>query len=395
MKLSKIFKIIAKPSNSLELTELDIYNQIDYKSKNYIPVISSKTEDEGIFGYIPLPDINLNDYSENTLIVKNGINYFINKNGCLTVTKDGSFSGFMIARSSDKYPIFSITGHGLIMDPLDKTINIEWFKNRYQSKFMAHNSDGENNHFGKSIYEEFDLNIPSNSQMVSELNLYQKLNNLKSENYNKINEIEKILNRSIQSQIGINLPINDVLDYIGRNDNLTELGIYLNQPKYINENKISVLSGTGNVIGYISDKTLGVKSITNKPILSIITRGRAGVLTLLPTGDYAGNTNTYPLFIKDSIKKTLGITTEEDEIDYLLLLKLYLQQEFIEISSNGDLGVFPLDEIFNKRPLQLKLPYLDDKIKSFISQLKKLLEKKELFENKIKQIDGLLTKEIV
>ena len=391
-KINQLFNIYNKSSSSSDLSEFDIYTKININSKKEIPVISSKTENDGVFGYLPEPNIDTSKYTENTYLLLDGVNYFINKTGSITVSKDG-MSGYMIERSSQDYPIYAITCHALILSPIDKGLNLHWFVNKFRTKFMAHNTNGENNHFGTSIYNEFEFDIPNNTLIAREDDLFNKLNIKLQDCRSKQRVLEKLLLKSLINVPGDEYCISDVLEYKGRNDSLTELGIYLNPPT--TGFPIEIISGGGSLVGSISGNTENIKYISEKPILAVITRGRAGKLFYYNKGTYAGNTNAYPLFIKDTIKDSLNITSINDEIFYLQFLKFYLEPIFINISSNSDLGVFPLNEIFNKAPLKLPFPQYDTKLLMLISSILNANKKIEEYESFAKKIQVLLDKDIV
>jgi hypothetical protein len=145
-----------------------------------------------------------------------------------------------------------------------------------------------------------------------------------------------------------NIPIGDVLEYVSRNDSLSEEGIYNFNPQSIDEKTVTVLSGSTDSIyfGEISTNTPKIHKLENRQGLMVVSRGKAGKLFYLKKGTYATNTNAFILYLKDDFKTNIEITTDLEEEIYLKLLLIYLEPIFINLSSSSDVSVFPLTKIF-------------------------------------------------
>lgn len=174
-KKQKAKKSINGIEYNTNLTEEKIYsmvNQIVENNKNVCPVFSGATENEGIVGYVPYPEltydlisqnkikecifidnemneINLNHikYSENPektfnrlisedngYIIINDITYFINNKDMLTIVADG-IAGHMFVRKNKEYPIFATNISCWVAIP-KVYIQLDNFLNKYQKQFI-------------------------------------------------------------------------------------------------------------------------------------------------------------------------------------------------------------------------------------------------------------------
>lgn len=403
MNINKVFNINVNSSKSLDLNENDIYSLIE-PDKEYIPVISSKTKDNGIIGYIPKPNINLKDYSENAFVNINGVDYFINIKGAITVTKDG-YSGFMFLRNCKDYPIFAIS-HSYIFSP-KKDINLEWFICKYQSKFTKHNQKGKVNHFTQKIYSKIEIDIPTNDRIQLELKSYSKLKKIENKIDCILEKIDKIINQEIEFNIKNTYILRDLFSYIGENRGLTETNNYKLQPAH-DSGKVAILGGGGNIISYIDEKhktiptiikneikQIPLKTTKDVPIFCVITRGDAGSLFLYKPGNYANNPNSYTLYFRNEAKIELGITNIEDEYDYMLLIKNILENKFKNFTSSNALSVFPISEVLKNKEIEIELPYYTKDLKSLITKIKLLKEKELFLKSKKSKIIELLDKDLI
>lgn len=123
----EIFSQIIKPSDSKttpNLTEEVIYSYTN-KGALSVPVFSGATENEGVVGFVPYPSEDLSHISENSIHIENGIQYFINKTGCISVVGDGK-AGVMFYRSPEQYPIFStnISSYTLFGDLVPSAVRV-------------------------------------------------------------------------------------------------------------------------------------------------------------------------------------------------------------------------------------------------------------------------------
>lgn len=411
MKIKKIFNIYNNSSKSKDLSEEEIYSliNINTKKEDYIPVISSKTTEHGIVGYIPKPNINIEQYSENKFINVDGVDYFINKKGSITVSKDG-LSGFMYYKDPDNFPIYSVTTHGTIFSPKSE-INLQWFIHKYQNLFLKHNHKGKNNHFGKAIYDTFDLDIPSELEIKKEEELYIKLISLRNELINKINKIEKILEKNIELKKTKMFYLKDVFKYVRRNDGLTEIGIYKLLKENLKKERINLLDGSARINGVIdkSIKEIPIISggklknqkfsyVENKNIYALVVNGDAGKLKLYPTGNFAGNSDVYPIFLNETVKKDLNINNSV-EYDYMFFIKNNVEQIFRKQTSGKSKGqgkrFFAMKAKLKDEEIEIHLPLYTKELQIYIEKMKKIEKYKIFLEKKLNKIEDLLKKDII
>lgn len=236
-------------------------------------------------------------------------------------------------------------------------IILEWLAFKLPSIFLNVQTSKEGvSYLNREIVQEVEIEIPNKPTQEKELNYYRKLQS-SGEKLDKIlGKIKKAFEQSlvVNSDLTEEIELSSVLDYVSRNDSLSEEGIYKESLGLLDAKKVTVLSGSlENLYGYYPFKK-NIHAIYDKPCLQVITRGRAGEIRFLPKGNYATNTNSMLLFIKDSVKKVLGIMNEQDEEEYLKFLEMYLQPFFREFCSSADLSVFPLSEAIEK----IKIPAL-------------------------------------
>lgn len=277
-------------------------------------------------------------------------------------------------------------------------INLEWLSFKLGAVFLKiQTSKSGVSYLNKEIVEDYDFEMPNTEIQLIELKYYKKLQFLRG-------NIEYILSqtkKTYQQAIVINseslgeTKVTEIMNYISRNDCLSEEGIYnLSVNLTDSNNNISVISGKiHDVYGYVPyDEKL--HSLSNKPCLQIVTRGvNAGTISYLPVGIYATNTNAMLLVLKDSIKSNIGIDGIDQEIVYLKFLKLYLQPLFYDYRTSSEHSVFPLTEAvgdittplfkYNKKMDELVKKY--DTLNFYCSFLKEELNR----------IDDLFSKQTV
>ncbi|MBW2991167.1 hypothetical protein KY348_05695 [Candidatus Woesearchaeota archaeon] len=227
-------------------------------------------------------------------------------------------------------------------------INLEWLSFKLPSIFLQiQTSKGGVSYLNKEIIEEYDIAIPKKEIQLNELKYYNELKNLKLELENIKTLINKIKQQNIlfDDKLNKEIILSETLDYVSRNDSLSEEGLYKrSQSIEKSKKKITVISGSiDGFYGYAPfDKSLHV--VENRSCLQVVTRGNAGQLRFLPKGIYATNTNSMLLVIKESKKDELGINNLKEEEIYLKFLEIYLYPFFKNYSSSADLSVFPLTE---------------------------------------------------
>ena len=184
--------------------------------------------------------------------------------------------------------------------------------------------------------------------------------------------------------------LSQFLDYISRNDCLSEEGIYSLQEDCKDSIEIiTVISGSSKIDTYsyvqINNE---LHYIYNRPCLLCVTRGNAGKLLFLPKGIYATNTNAMLLCINEGKLAELNIKNNTEEENYLRFLKFNLESKFMQFSSISDLSVFlmsvaikDIEFCFNKHNQEVET------IANLERSLELITEKINLLYLKIKNIN--------
>jgi len=313
---------------------------------------------------------------------------------CITFPLKGNNSGFSYIVNEH----FDANNTGLLVTRPEykNEINLEWFKYKLRSILIKiqTNKDGVS-FINKEILKNVEFQLPDIKLQNKELEYFQRLNKIKDKYEYYRTKCISILSKSIYFDLKLEkkIELNNVLSYVSRNDILSEEGLY-NIEKISSPSNIIVLSGSIENIYYgeIPIETEKIHHIKNKQCLHIITRGKAGRLTYLKKGNYATNTNAFLLYIKDDIKKEIGIKTDWDETVYLKFLKIYLEPLFLDISSNSDVSVFPLTKVFTETFIPKFI--LNKKIKTLVEKYESVNKMNEFLSTQIDKINSLLEKEI-
>lgn len=385
------------------LTEERIYSYSAelIKFKDKVPIFSGATENDGIVGYVPL-FLDVKKY-KSFKETKNRINYYVNKTGVITIIGDGK-AGLMTYRYPTQYPVYCMTIHCIsIILKNDQEIKqkypefdglwLSWFTNKY-SHYFYQLAKGEGvPSFSKYLYEDITLEIPPISQQKKELTYFKELINERSK-CEFIQEKYSILkSTNLIYDIKGQRILSDYLDYVSRNDFLTEVEIY-RRSKYINKTKekIEVISGAiVNHFGIIPyDETL--HHISNRPCIQVVRVGKAGALNVLNTGNYAPASNCMLLYIKKDKLFELNIRTKNEEINYLIYIASFLQPLFFEIATSSDLSVFQLSKVIDlvKMDFIKYSPELEKRTKIYKKINETLINSKRV----INEINNLIIKEI-
>jgi hypothetical protein len=413
MKFIDLFNIYTESdsSKSPNLTEEKIYALCLYlnKSNEKVPVISGQTSQEGVVGYIPSFLNQKDKEGKKERFTTQGINYYLNKEDCITIVKDGR-AGKLFFRGRNDYPLFAMTIHAIAIFKKDTEevkeikkeysdfdgLNLEWFFLKFRNLFGKMIKGEGVPSFTQYIYEPLELEIPKISEQIKEIKLLQQPFDLEII-LEKIKEkAEFIYSKflSINSTKYDSTELSSYLDYTSRNDSLSENGIYLLSQELIKcKNTIKVLSGSfDEIYGEVPDKK-NLHFVLKKPILQVITRGDAGRLKFFNTGNYATNTNAMVITLKEEKLKELNIKTLEDQEEYLKFLERFLEPYLLEFVSSADLAVFPLSEAIKK--IKIPFPKLNEEIKT----INKLYDYLRFLLNNLKEynqtLEILLEKEII
>ncbi len=364
-KIASIFKMI-------------YYHQITdeelYKSKGNFPVFTAKNEIKG--------------YWNKKMIEEEDI-------PCISYPVKGNQDGYAFVQNE----IFDANNTAVLIPYPEwrEKINLEWITYKLRTLFLQVQISKEGvSYINKEIVEEYEIDIPDEKLQLRELNYYRKLNNLRLKFEDIENKINTFKNKNL---ILNNLPDNEIIlseimDYVSRNDELSEEGLYTRSQGIEKvKKKITVISGsTDDSYGEIPfDST--IHSINNRPCLQVITRGRAGNLRFLPCGNYATNTNSLLLLIKEKKLDELNIKNIEGESIYLKFLEVFLQPFFSEYCSSADLSVFPLTDAIK----EISIPLF-----RYSDRMKNIVKKYDLFDTyrvicikELNRINELFSKELV
>lgn len=364
MKLKIAFRVI----QGHQITDEELY-----KTEGHIPVLTGKNQIKG--------------YWNKSIIKKEEL-------PCITYpTKANSGEAYI------QHKIFDANNTAILIPFKEprKKISLEWLVFKLPPIFLKVQTSKEGvSYLNKEIVEDIELEIPDETIQKKELAHFIKLKNIKDKLLKIADKINSILDKNliIEDINRIEISLSDILEHVSRNDCLSEEGLY-KRSQDINklEKKITVISGSiKGFYGYVPfDDTLHV--VKKKPCLQVITRGKAGQLRFLPNGNYATNTNSMLLIIKDDKKNELGIENNGDEENYLRFLEVFLQPYFIEYCSSADLSVFPLTEAINK--ITIPLIKLDNRIIGTIKKYGEIKAKKQKIETTLNMINDSFSKQIV
>lgn len=278
-----------------------------------------------------------------------------------------------------------------------KEIILEWASLKLANMFLKIPTSKQSvSYLNKEIVEECDLDIPSKEIQKKELEYYKKIKLIKDKMVRSKTEVSRLLGLSflIQDIPSEQVKLSQVLDYTSRNDNLSEEGIYQrSQGLQGTREIIKVISGsTDDYYGEIPiDDSLHM--VRMKPCLQVITRGDAGQLKFLEKGNYATNTNSMLLTIKDGIKEELNIHNDSQEAEYLKFLVIYLQPIFIENRSRADLSVFPLTDEMDRITIP-KFP-LTEEIRHVVNKYDLIFSYNERIKESLSRINNIQAMQLI
>lgn len=352
-----------------------ITDEILYSSDGDIPVYTGNKEIKGYWSNTFIDEID-------TLLP------------CIAFPLKGNNSGFSYIVSEH----FDANNTGLLVTRTEykNEVNLEWFKYKLRSILIKiqTNKDGVS-FINKEILKNVEFELPNIKLQNKELEYFQRLNKIKEQYEYYRTKCNSIISKSIYFELKLEkkIELNKILSYVSRNDILSEEGLY-NIEKISSPSNIIVLSGSIENIYYgeIPIETEKIHHIKNKQCLHIVTRGKAGRLTYLKKGNYATNTNAFLIYIKDDIKKEIGIKTDLDETVFLKFLKIYLEPLFLDISSNSDVSVFPLTKVFTETFIPKFT--INKKIKTLVEKYESINKMNDFLSTQIDKIDFLLEKEI-
>lgn len=188
--------------------------------------------------------------------------------------------------------------------------------------------------------------------------------------------------------------LSDILSHVSRNDSLSEEGIYKVSQR-LDKDKVTVLSGSLDGFYGFAPSTIKIHKVVGKPCLQVVTRGQAGKLKFHKKGNYATNTNSMLLYIKDDAKEMLNLCSNKEEEEYLKFLEFILQPKFDEYTSSADLSVLPLTKVLDEISIPLivfsenvrKVVERRDKISKLNEGLSRALSSSNILSEKILAIE--------
>jgi hypothetical protein len=362
MKVKQIFKII----QGHQITDEELY-----LNEGNIPVITGKNEIKGYWNKEILDEKYL---------------------PCITYpTKANSGEAYVQVNKFD-------ANNTALLIPLPEwkgKIDLYWFSYKLPTIFLSVQTSKEGvSYLNKDIVENIDIEIPNDTIQIKELKYFKEIDLLKRKLIRIEKKIDLLLTKSlIINKIFKTILLSNLLEYVSRNDALSEEGLYKKSLHLINaKNKIKVISGSiDGFYGYYPYDD-SIHFIENKSCLQVITRGKAGLLRFLEKGNYATNTNSMLLLIKEESKEMINVNNDKDEDIYLKFLEIFLYPYFKEFSSSADLAVFPLTKAINQ--ISIPLMKLDNNLKDIVNKYEELKNYKLKINLLITKIDDLFNKEI-
>lgn len=341
------------------------------------------------FGNIPIftGSNNLKGYWDKSIVGENQL-------PCISYPTKGN-PGVVFIQSE----VFDANNTALISlkEEFTDVIYLEWLAFRLPPMLKRYMTNAEGvSYLNKELVENIDLDIPdrhTQEAQIAQFRIVEKSRDLLRRLWSPVNLL-------LSKDVAVNdssfacVQLNKILSYVSRNDSLSEEGLYRIEKTNTNE-IISVLSGSIENIYYgeIPKETEGIHFLSDRQGLHLITRGKAGKLTYLRKGTYATNTNAFVLYLNDDIKADICVNSEKDEENYLKFLRIFLEPTFIEISSNSDVGVFPLTKVF--ADMEIPQFIMSDEIRTVVKKRDELEELADSLSNRVSRIESMLEKEVV
>lgn len=403
--LTELFKFYKETDNqnNPNLTEERIYSycQSIAEGMQKVPVFSGATQNGGVVGYVPnfiegkLKDVKVVNFT--------GINYYINKEGCLTIVADGK-AGVMFYRKPEDYPIFCMNISCLSLFkrrveeiqenyPKFDGLDLNWFYLRYKN-YLQKVVMGEGvQHFTKTIYETIEIEIPSLKEQKKELEYYSKMSIMKNRINNILHKINVLLNKSFsldeKYEKVVGTPVEDIFESVSGNSGLTSEYIYNTIDSTPNTKKYKVLSSSTidrTLMGEIPKERLlngkEMKVFEGEEGLLVIRNGKAGKLYFLRKGRYTLNDHAYILYLKKDYKSKVN----------LKWILFQYQNIFFEYSSASDNGTWNKTNFFKEAEIKL-IPQTEQE--EIVHIYEKIEHKRDLLIRMRNRLKTIMEKEIV
>jgi hypothetical protein len=363
------------------LTDEAIYKSIQYGGE-FIPVFGGTQEHE-IDRFVS--EFGKTIYDESiTIFDGEGI----------IISLDGS-SGSMTYRTSGRFALNHHAGFFKLSQSATIPIILKFFSLFFEKQLQEISiSEGSKTLTLNQVYST-DFDIPPMSVQQKIMDTISPLLLIKGTSKELISKIDTLLEKSLilKANSADEILLSDILEYVSRNDGLSEEGIYKRSSE-INKTKKKIKVISGSIDGFYGYYPIekGIHIVNNRPCLQVVTRGKACLMRFLEKGFYATNTNSMLIVIKEEAKAKLGINSELDEETYLKFLEFYLYPYLKEFSSSADLSVFPLTEAINE--IVIPIIRLDGEIISISQKYQSLKDYKTGLNSSLSKIEDVFTKAI-
>ena len=312
----------------------------------------------------------------------------------IIISLDGS-SGCMTYVRSKRFALNHHAGFFQLKEKPKQSVIPQFFSLFFEKQLQEASISAGSKTLTLSAIESMDFDIPSYSVQQRVMKDISSAILLKDRLVNLMARIELILGKNLVLKLDDyeSIVLSDILEYISRNDPLSEEGIYKKSSE-VNKSTGVITVISGSVDGFYGYYPLddAIHMVKDKCCLQVVTRGKACSIRYLEKGTYATNTNSMLLVLKEGAKGILGLRTEFDEQAYLKFLEFYLYPYFKEFSSSADLGVFPLTEAINK--INIPLIRFDSGIVSISEQYRRLKAYSLKLNLLLSKIDDLFRKAV-
>jgi len=276
----------------------------------------------------------------------------------IIISLDGS-AGNMTYKNGERFALNHHAGFFKLKNNAFTLIDMEFFSIFFQEQYkQASISDGSKTLTLDKVYS-IDLDIPSYKNQQCLMAELKPL--LQSRNYinNIFNKCIIVRNKALSHQYfayqATNIPVSEVLSYLGGNSGLTEKEIY--QKMGIGGEKYKVLSGSisentsfGNVTRF-NLKGRPIKIFEDKEGVLVVRKGKAGHTTFLPPAKYTLTEDAYILYLKDNCPYQVN----------LKWFQIQYSNIFYDYSSSSDNGTWNMTGFFDY--VNVDIPIYSEQLK--------------------------------
>ncbi|MCQ2960092.1 MAG: restriction endonuclease subunit S [Bacteroidales bacterium] len=357
-KISEIFKVI----QGHQITDEELYN-----SQGCIPVLTARNQ---IKGYWDRALVSLEDLP------------------CLTYPTKGNYGMVFLQKE-----IFDANNTAVLIPKAEwrDKIDLNWFLLKLPQLFVSIQTSKEGvSYLNKDIVENLTIDIPSDFSESS--NVVNKELQIK-EQHNCLNtlleHLECLLSKKLYWSYNkyqkTNVRIQECLEYLSGNSNLTEEFVY--NRSIVSGKKYKILSSATqeeNMLGEIPMCKINgrdLKVFENKAGLLVVRKGKAGTTLFLEPGNYTLNDDAYILYVKE----------DSPYIIDLKWLAIQYKMEFLNYASSSDNGTWNMTGFFKN--VVIDIPSIEEQ-----KSLVEMFDRAEIYKDKINliqaKIQNLLNKEI-